>query len=123
MGLDELLSALQQTRTIQDHPDWPAFSQRKIPRYVSFYYTNQDGQEAYWDQARIIKMDLKHLHLIVEGTHGDPLKFDMFRIMHCKDAQTGEKVQDLFFELIRMWKDIYEEPEEASEEASEEDGA
>src|SRR5687768_14065524 len=67
MGLDELLSALQKTRTIQDHPDWAEFKLRKLPSYVSFYYTNQDGQEAYWDQARIIKIDLRKLQLIIEG--------------------------------------------------------
>ena len=108
MGFDELLSAIKNTKTIQDHPDWPQFRARKFPQYVSFYYTNKEGQEAYWDQARIIKLDLKKLLLIVEGSHGDPLKFEMQKIMHCKDAKTGEKVQDLLFDLIRMWQDIYE---------------
>ncbi len=108
MGFDELLSAIRKTKTIQDHPDWEAFKARKFPKNISFYYTNKDGQEAYWDQARIIKIDLQKLHLIVEGVHQDPLKFEIPKIMHCKDANTGEKVQDLFFELIRMWKDIYE---------------
>jgi len=108
MGLDELFSAIQNTRTIQDHPDWPHFQARKLPQTVSFYYTNQNGQEAYWDHARILKLDLKKLYLMIEGVHGDPLKFELARIMHCKDAKTGEKVQDLFFEIIRMWKDIYE---------------
>ena len=111
MGLDELLSALQNTKTIQDHPDWAQFKMRKLPQYVSFYYTNQDGQEAYWDQARVIKLNLQKLQLIIEGAHGDPLKFDISKIMHCKDAKTGEKVQDLFFDLIRMWKDTYEQSE------------
>lgn len=108
MGLDELFSALQNTKTIQDHPDWPAFKAKKFPRNISFYYTNQDGQEAYWDCARVIKLDLKKLHLIVEGTHGDPLKFDMMKISHCKNADTGDKVQDLFFDLIQMWQDTYQ---------------
>jgi hypothetical protein len=107
MGLDELLSAIGNTKRIQDHPDWEQFKTRKIPQFVSFYYTNQNGQEAYWDHARIIKLDLKKMLLIVEGAHGDPLKFDMFKIMHCKDAKTGEKAQDLFFELIHMWNDIH----------------
>ncbi len=110
MGLDELMSALRQTRTIQEHPDWPRFAAQKLPRLISFYYTNQDGQEAYWDQARIIKIDLPKLHLIVEGKHGDPLKFEIPRIMHCKDAQTGEKAQALFFELARLWRETYTDP-------------
>lgn len=108
MGLDELFSAIRNTRTIQDHPDWEQFKARKLPQFVSFYYTNQNGQEAYWDNARILKLDLKKLYLLIEGTHGDPLKFELTKIMHCKDAKTGEKLQDLFFELIRMWKDTYE---------------
>jgi hypothetical protein len=99
---------LRKPQTIQEHPDWAGFKARRFPQYVSFYYTNQDGQEAYWDQARIIKLDLKNLHLIVEGAHGDPLKFEIPKIMHCKDAKTGEKVQDIFFELTRMWRDIYQ---------------
>jgi hypothetical protein len=111
MGLDELFSAIQNSRTIQDHPDWAQFKARKLPQYVSFYYTNQDGQEAYWDQARIIKIDLKKMLLIVEGAHGDPLKFDIFKIMHCKDAKTGEKAQDIFFDLVRMWNDTYQPSE------------
>ena len=114
MGLDELLSELSKTKNIQDHPDWEAFKTRKIPRFVSFYYTNQDGQEAYWDNARIIKLDLNKLLVIIEGTHGDPLRFDMTKISHCKDATNGEKVQDLFFEIIRMWRDIFE-PDESEE--------
>lgn len=108
MGLDELLAAINQTRTIQDHPDWEAFQKRKLPQTVNFYYTNQNGQEAYWDQARILKLDLKQLYLIVEGSHGDPLRFEIAKIRHCKDAQTGEKVQDLFFELLRIWQETYE---------------
>lgn len=108
MGLEELFSAIQNTRTIQDHPDWPDFAVRKFPQSVSFYYTSKDGQEAYWDQARVIRLDLRKLHLIIEGTHGDPLKFEIPKIMHCKNAQTGEKVQDLLFDLTRMWKDTYE---------------
>lgn len=111
MGLDELFDAIQNPRTIQDHPDWAAFKARKIPARVGFYYTNQDGQEAYWDAARIIRLDLKKMLLIVEGSHGDPLKFDIFKIKHCKNYETGEKVQDLFFELVRMWRETYELPE------------
>src|SRR5690606_25583847 len=107
-GLDALLAALREQKSIQDHPDWEQFKARKFPQYLSFYYTSNDGQEAFWDQARVIKLDLRNLHLIVEGKHRDPLKFDIFKIMHCKDARTGEKVQDLFFELIRMWKETYE---------------
>ena len=108
MDLDKLLAALKAPTTIQEHPDWAEFKTRKFPKTVSFYYTNQDGQEAYWDQARIIKLDLKRLHLIIEGAHQDPLKFEISKIMHCKDAQTGEKVQDIFFELTRMWREVYE---------------
>lgn len=108
MGFEELLSAIQKTKTIQAHPDWPVFAAQKFPRFVSFYYTNQDGREAYWDQARVIKLDLRKLHLIVEGAHQDPLKFEIRKIMHLKDAQTGEKAQDLLFELIRMWRETYE---------------
>lgn len=107
MSFDELLSSLQNNRTVQDHPDWPRFRERKLPQYVNFYYTNKDGQEAYWEHARIIKIDLKNLHLIIEGAHSDPLKFEIRKIMHCKDAKTGEKVQDLFFDLIRMWDETY----------------
>jgi hypothetical protein len=109
MGFDELLNAIRHTKkSIQDHPDWPQFKTRRLPQSVSFYYTSQDGQEAYWDQARIIKLDLKKLHLIIEGAHGDPLKFEIARMMHCKDAKTGEKVQDLLFDLTRMWNETYE---------------
>jgi hypothetical protein len=108
MGLDELFEALKQPKRIQDHPEWETFKTRKFPQYLSFYYTNQDGDEAYWDQARIIKLDLKSLYLIIEGTHGSPLKFDIMKIQHAKDAKTGEKVQELFFELTRLWKDVHE---------------
>jgi hypothetical protein len=108
MGLNELINALKKPQSIQEHPDWEAFKARRFPQTVSFYYTNQDGQEAYWDQARIIKLDLKNLHLIVEGAHGDPLKFEIPKIMHAKDAKTGEKVQDIFFELTRMWREVYQ---------------
>lgn len=108
MGLDELFSALQKPQTLQDHPDWPAFKAQKFPATLSFYYTNEKGQEAYWDHARVLRLDLKKLLLIIEGTHGDPLKFDILKIMHCKNAQTGEKVQDLLFDLTRMWQDIYQ---------------
>lgn len=113
MGFEELLAALQSSRTIQDHPDWPAFAVQKFPQRVSFYYTSQDGQEAYWDQARVVKLDLMKLHLVAEGTHGDPLKFDLRRIMHLKDAQNGQKHQDLVFELIRMWEETYTPTREA----------
>jgi hypothetical protein len=111
MGFEELMSAIKKTRTIQDHPDWPLFAAKKFPQFISFYYTNQDGQEAYWDQARVIKLDLRKLHLIVEGAHSDPLKFEIRKVMHCKDARTGDKVQELLFELIRMWQDTYETPQ------------
>lgn len=111
MGFEELMSAIQNTRTLQDHPDWPAFAAKKFPQFISFYYTSQNGQEAYWDQARVIKLDLRKLHLIVEGAHSDPLKFEIRKMMHCKNAKTGEKVQDLLFDLIRMWQDTYEAPQ------------
>lgn len=111
MDMDRLLAALQKQQTIQDHPDWEQFKATKFPQFISFYYTNQDGQEAYWDKAKIIRMDLKRLHLIIEGAHGDPLKFEIPKIRHAKNTQTGEKVQDIFFELHRMWNDIYQ-PEE-----------
>lgn len=108
MDMDRLFAALQAPKTIQDHPDWEQFKTLKFPKLISFYYTNQDGHEAYWDHAKIIKIDLKKLHLIIEGAHRDPLKFEISKIMHCKDAQTGEKVQHIFFELNRMWNDIYQ---------------
>jgi len=107
MEIDRLLAALKATKTIQDHPDWETFKNAKFPKVISFYYTNQDGQEAYWDNAKILRMDLKRLHLIIEGAHGDPLKFEIQKIMHAKNTQTGEKVQDIFFELTRMWNDTY----------------
>ena len=106
--MEHPLAALRKPKTIQEHPDWEAFKTRKFPRTISFYYTNQDGHEAYWDNARIIKIDLEKLHLIIEGAHGDPLKFEIPKIMHCKDTQTGEKVQDIFFDLHQMWKDVYQ---------------
>lgn len=108
MDLDRLLNAIQAPKSIQEHPDWAEFKTRKFPQFISFYYTNQEGHEAYWDNAKIIKLDLKKLHLIIEGAHQDPLKFEIPKIMHCKDAKTGEKVQDIFFELTRMWNDIYQ---------------
>lgn len=108
MGLDELLAALGKPKTIQDHPDWEAFKQQKMPAFISFYYTNQHNQEAYWDHARIIKVELKNMLLIVEGAHQDPLRFEIAKIMHCKNAQTGENAQDLWFELLRMKREIAE---------------
>jgi hypothetical protein len=106
--LQRLLAALKTPQTIQDHPDWEAFKQVKFPQFLSFYYTNQEDQETYWDNARIIRLDLKKLHLIIEGAHGDPLKFEIPRIMHAKNTQTGEKVQHIFFELHRMWNGIHQ---------------
>jgi hypothetical protein len=114
MGLDELLSELGKLKTIYEHPDWPKFKERKLPERVSFYYTNKEGQEAYWDQARIIKLDLRNMLLILEGAHGDPLNFDIFKIAHCKNAKTKESVQEIFFELMRMWRETYE-PETSGE--------
>lgn len=110
MGFDELMSAIQNTRTIQDHPKWAEFAAQKFPKIISFYYTSQDGKEAYWDQARVIRLDLRKLHLIVEGVHRDPLKFEIRKVMHCKNAQTGAKAQDLLFALIEMWEDTYGKP-------------
>ncbi len=107
-NLDKLISALADAKTIFDHPDWPAFKERKLPAFVSFYYINKNGEEAYWDQARIIKIDVRNMILLIEGSHGDPLKFDIFKISHCKNAQTGEKVQDILFDLMRMWQETYE---------------
>lgn len=120
MGLDDLLAALgaPSPKGLTDHPDWPAFAERKIPAYISFYYTNQQGQEAYWDMARVIRVDLRHLQLIIEGSHGDPLRFDIPRMAHCKNSQTGEKIQPLLFDLIRMWQDIYDPPTPAESASS-----
>lgn len=109
MGFDELLSAIAGQKSITDHPDWPRIREHPLPRFVSFYYTNQNGEEAYWDMARIIKLDLNRMVLVIEGAHGDPLNFDIFKIVHCKNAQTGDKaIQDLFFELIRIWRETYD---------------
>jgi hypothetical protein len=31
--------------------------------------------------------------------------------MHCKNAKTGENVQDLFFEITRMWTEVHQSPD------------
>ncbi|MBX2860405.1 MAG: hypothetical protein KTR14_04175 [Vampirovibrio sp.] len=114
MGLDELWNALQQQKSIKNHPDWTTVANRTLPAYVNFYYTNKDGKEAYFERLPVIKVDMDRLLLIAEGTQGDPLRFDITKIMHCKDAVTGEKVQDLFFELIRLWNETHIEEEPTS---------
>lgn len=105
MGFDELLKALRQTPSITDHPDWAAFKARPFPKAISFYYENNDGQEAYWDSMPVIKLDLARMLLILEGAHGDPLRFDVAKISQCKNADTGERVQDWFADLMIMWQD------------------
>lgn len=108
MGFDELLSVIHNTKSIMDHPDWGVFADQALPEMICFYYTNKEGDEAYWDNARIIKLDIQKMILLIEGTHGTPLQFDIFKIQHCKDVKTGKSVQEIFFDLIRMWKETYE---------------
>jgi len=121
MDMERILAALKTQKSIQDHPDWEQFRQVRFPQTLSFYYTNQDGQEAYWDNAKILRLDLKKLHLIVEGAHGDPLRFEIPKIMHAKNPQTGERVQHIFFDLHRMWNEIFlPEQEESSKVGPEE---
>ncbi len=111
MGLDELLNELNRPKkiekSIKDHPKWPEFCDRAIPATVSFYYENKDGEEAYFERLPVIKFDLKRLFLIAEGSQGDPLRFDIARISHCKNGQTGEKVQDLLTDLAQMWREVF----------------
>lgn len=109
MGLDELMNALGDVKSVRNHPDWPAFTEEKIPAAISFSYTNKDGHESYWDNAHIIKLKVDKLILVIEGEHGDPLNFDILKIRDAKDYATGKKVQHIFFELIRLWKDTHEE--------------
>lgn len=93
--------------TLTEHPSWPKVKEQKMPKLINFYYINQDGDEAYWENARIIKLDIPKRHLIVEGRHGDPLVFDFARIQTCRDAQTGNLIQNLFDELKQIWLDCY----------------
>ncbi len=94
--------------TVKNHPDWPEFVRQEIPDSLSFSYTNEEGHESYWTDAPLIKIKSDKLILMIEGEHGDPLNFDIRRIMDASDARTNKKVQGLFFDLVRMWKDTHE---------------
>lgn len=114
MGLDDLLAALNQPKSIKQHPNWSAFCEKKVPVMVSFLYENKNGEEAYFDRLPIIKFNLEKMWLIAEGSQGDPLRFDIFKISNCKNAETGERVQDFFVELTDMWRDTFN-PAEAND--------
>jgi len=122
MNWDKLLAALKKNKatespSITNHPDWPKLKDQALPQSVSFYYENKAGDESYFENLAVIKLDLKRLLLVAEGRQGDPLRFDLKKVSHCKNAQTGEKVQDLIFELIRLWQDTYSSPSLANDHA------
>ena len=107
-AMDELIKALRQP-ALMNHPDWPAVADMAMPAAISCYYTNEAGDEAYWENVPVLKLDLHRLLLVVEGRHGDPLRLDVRRISSAKNAATGEPVQDLFHELARLWRDTHPE--------------
>ena len=93
--------------TLGEHPSWPKVRDLKLPKQINFYYVNQGGSEAYWENATILKLDIPKRHLIIEGRHGDPLVFDFARIQTCRNAQNGDLIQHVFDELKQIWLDCY----------------
>ena len=113
-GWQALMSALgtapsrrSKPMALSEHPNWAKVKERKLPKQINFYYINQSGDEAYWENATVIKLDIPKRHLMVEGRHGDPLVFDFARIQTCRNAQTGDLIQNLFDELKQIWLDCY----------------
>jgi hypothetical protein len=102
-------------KRIQDHPDWAAFKEQPFPARIHFYYPNPQGKEFYWDNVRVIKLDLTRCQLIGEGHHGDPIRFDIAKMTTPRHAQTGANLQGLFGDLVRMWQEVQQEEEKQEE--------
>jgi hypothetical protein len=93
-------------KRVQDHPDWAAFKEQPFPARINLYYPNPQGKEFYWENVRVIKLDLARCQLIGEGHHGDPIRFDIAKMVTPRHAQTGASLQGLFGDLVRMWQEV-----------------
>lgn len=113
-GLGRLMAALgasgespTKPKRMQDHPKWAAVAETPMPSQLSFYYTNQQGVETYFDRMTVIKLDLSKLQFLLEGHMGDPLRFDLTKMTGTKNSQTGVSVQDLISDLCLIWHQTY----------------
>ncbi len=99
-------------KRIQEHPDWAAFKEQPFPARIHFYYPNPQGKEFYWENVRVIKLDLTRCQLIGEGHHGDPIRFDIAKMVTPRHAQSGANLQGLFGDLLRMWQEVQQNPQQ-----------